>query len=279
MDIKKIDLRKVDYSRFVSIIKERNRPSGGINSVHYVAKNTFIDSSKKFLEIGSNTGFTCVNMSLLTGCLSTGIDINKESIKESQRYSKILGVSEKTNFVHADVSKGLPFENESFDIVWCSNVTSFIEDKESAIKEYLRVLKKSGFLILIPIFYEEIPPKEIVEKVSKAINSEIKVWDEYFWKNLFLEISKLQEMPIELINSKKFLYQNVEEDINSYCREIIEKNLKDLKDDTLKNSLFEKFKEFMYLFNENLKYTGFSINIFQKRNALDERELFKSYEK
>lgn len=60
-------IKNMDYSSFVGLINERNRPSGGIKTVHTVAVNAFINKNKKVLEIGSNTGFTSVNLALLTG--------------------------------------------------------------------------------------------------------------------------------------------------------------------------------------------------------------------
>ncbi|MEK7153893.1 MAG: class I SAM-dependent methyltransferase, partial [Patescibacteria group bacterium] len=145
------DIEKMNYSQFVGLIKERNRPSGGIKTVHTVAVNAFIDNSKRMLEIGSNTGFTSINMSLLTGCEVVGIDSNEPSINEAKSYAEALGAHD-VDFVTAN-ALDLPFEDASFDVVWSSNVTSFIGDKNKAISEYLRVLKPGGILVVVPIYY------------------------------------------------------------------------------------------------------------------------------
>ena len=134
------DIEKMNYSELVALVKERNRPSGGIRTILNIAVNSFLTKDKKMLEIGSNTGFTCVNMSLLTGCKSVGIDINEDSIEEAKEYAKLQNVEDKISFIKSN-AESLPFEDESFDAVLCSNVTSFIKNKENAIKEYLRVLK------------------------------------------------------------------------------------------------------------------------------------------
>ena len=46
--------------------------------------------------------------------------------------------------VKADINK-LPFENESFDVVFCNHVLEHIEDDKKAMSELFRVLKKGGF--------------------------------------------------------------------------------------------------------------------------------------
>lgn len=46
----------------------------------------------------------------------------------------------------------LPFENEKFDIILCTEVLEHLNSPESAIKEIARVLKKEGVLILTTRF-------------------------------------------------------------------------------------------------------------------------------
>lgn len=51
-------IKEMNYSEFVGLINERNRPSGGIKTIQEVIVNARLDEKKKILEIGSNTGFT-----------------------------------------------------------------------------------------------------------------------------------------------------------------------------------------------------------------------------
>ena len=46
--------------------------------------------------------------------------------------------------VKADI-RDLPFENDSFDVVFCNHVLEHIEDDKKAMSELFRVLKKGGF--------------------------------------------------------------------------------------------------------------------------------------
>ena len=77
-------------------------------------------------------------------------------------------MAERVSFVTAD-ALNIPFDNQSFDFVWCSNVTSFIKDKDRAVSEYLRVLKEGGTLIVAPIYYRKSPPGDLLDKVSEAV--------------------------------------------------------------------------------------------------------------
>lgn len=50
--------------------------------------------------------------------------------------------------IYHDISKGLPFENETFDTVLCTEVLEHIPEPDNLIREVNRILKKGGFLIL-----------------------------------------------------------------------------------------------------------------------------------
>jgi len=47
-----------------------------------------------------------------------------------------------------NVDEGLPYDDESFDLIWCSEVIEHLKDPEFAMKELKRVTKKGGELIL-----------------------------------------------------------------------------------------------------------------------------------
>ena len=59
--------------------------------------------------------------------------------------------------VKADILD-LPFENESFDIVFCNHVLEHIEDDQKAMSELYRVMKKEGWGIF------QVPMKNSLEK-------------------------------------------------------------------------------------------------------------------
>ena len=81
MELTTEKIEELNYSDYVGIVRETNRPSGGIRTVQKVCTNAFIDKSKKILEIGCNTGFTSMNIAQLTGASVIGVDLVEESLK------------------------------------------------------------------------------------------------------------------------------------------------------------------------------------------------------
>jgi ubiquinone/menaquinone biosynthesis C-methylase UbiE len=269
------DITKMNYSEFVGLIDERNRPSGGIKSVHTVSINSRLDSSKKVLEIGSNTGFTSVNISLLTGCKVVGIDSNEPSIVKAEKYAIEHGVENNVSFLNADACD-LPFEESSFDMIWCSNVTSFISDKEKAVSEYMRVLKPGGILVFIPIYYVKNPPQEILKEVSDAIGTAVDTQGKQYWIDLIAQTSETTKFVAELFFDEDYRYLDMKNDIAEYIDMLMMKNEVQHLEEKEQTLVRERAKYFYELFNENLQYAGYSILLYQKRNMKDEVELFLS---
>ncbi|MFT4785811.1 MAG: SAM-dependent methyltransferase [Cyclobacteriaceae bacterium] len=77
-----------------------------------------------------------------------------------ERFEKIQGLDYITADIESPLAKvkmdvhEIPFEAESFDIVFCNHVLEHVNDDRKAMSEIHRVLKKGGWAILqIPLFY------------------------------------------------------------------------------------------------------------------------------
>lgn len=80
-----------------------------------------------------------------------GVDGSAEMIKIAKDYYPDC------SFSIIDITKALPFESESFDLIFCNQVLMDIEDVEPLFKEINRILKHNGILyfsIVHPGFYD-----------------------------------------------------------------------------------------------------------------------------
>lgn len=262
------------YSEFVGLVRERNRPSGGIRTVQHVCVQTQLRPGQTALEVGSNTGFTCVNLALLSGARIMGIDLQRESVTEAQTLARHHGVDGAVRFLEADITY-TPFASGSFDMVWASNVASFVSDKRAMLSEMLRILKIGGSLVTIPIFYRKQPPAALVEQVAQAIGTDLQVMTKRDWCDYFL--SDTGNGILELYHDADFEYEHRSSaDIESYCEAIMAKEHLRGCEEGFREEVRSRLRYFMNLFNENLSYAGFSIMLFQKRRHAEEVELFLS---
>ena len=94
------------------------------------------------LEIGSGTGYFSLNL-LQLGVIErlTATDISPGMLQRLSATAEALGLEAETVATEAEV---LPFEDESFDIVFGHAVLHHIPDIERAFSEFRRVLRPGG---------------------------------------------------------------------------------------------------------------------------------------
>jgi ubiquinone/menaquinone biosynthesis C-methylase UbiE len=106
---------------------------------------------RKMLEIGCGTGGFSV-MAHLTGIDTYGIDLDPEAIKICRLKAAAYGITP-SSFQMA-FAEALPFNNNCFDLVYCSSVLEHVSDVKKACKEILRVIKPGGICyIVIPNYF------------------------------------------------------------------------------------------------------------------------------
>lgn len=86
-------------------------------------------SEGKFIMHYKKAGFEC-----------EGIDISDKAIE----FGKRRGLDIKK----VDITKGLPYANETFDVICCGQVLEHMLDPLPIVKEMYRVLKKEGYIVI-----------------------------------------------------------------------------------------------------------------------------------
>ena len=106
-----------------------------------------IDESTNVLEVGSGSGGPALFLANETGCRLTGVDVNEFGIKNANELARERGLSDRAEFKQIDASKRLPFENNSFDVVFSNDVMCHVPERQSVLKEWHRVLKPGGQML------------------------------------------------------------------------------------------------------------------------------------
>ena len=118
------------------------------------------------LDCGSGYGFTLRMLLDLTDATVVGLEYQAERIAESQQ---MLGTSPRLTLVQGD-AMALPFADNAFSHVVCSEVLEHLPDDGAAMREIFRVLKPGGLLIVtvpcesFPFGWD--PPNWILGKIS-----------------------------------------------------------------------------------------------------------------
>ena len=153
--MRKVDSNVYDKEYFLNAVEGFQNFDNLLQKVNPKYKQALkvakLNEGEKVLDIGCGRGEMTIYSHIFHGCDSTGIDYSKDAIAIAN------GLKEKTNkvdiskvkFLHVDTNT-LPFETESFDVIFFMDVWEHIypEQMDILIKEFHRVLKKEGRLIV-----------------------------------------------------------------------------------------------------------------------------------
>jgi len=119
--------------------------SGGLTATKELASLAGIHGGMQILDVGSGVGGPARILASEYGCDVTGIDLTEEFCLAAEMLTARLGLEDKVRF-QCGSALDLPFEDESFDLVWMQNASMNIPDKEKLYSEVHRVLRPNGRL-------------------------------------------------------------------------------------------------------------------------------------
>ena len=105
----------------------------------------FIPKGSKFLDVGCGAGYSMKSAKEDCACHVFGIDPEPNLHGVGRIGSNYSFEMEK---ITKAVSESIPFENETFDVVYTSHVLEHVSNETLSLEEMKRVLKANGVLII-----------------------------------------------------------------------------------------------------------------------------------
>jgi tocopherol O-methyltransferase len=106
-----------------------------------------VEKPIKILDVGCGIGGATLYLAEKYETEAVGITLSPVQANRAQERSQILGLESQTDFLVAD-ALAMPFEDDSFDLVWTLESGEHMPDKEKFIKECYRVLKPGGLFLM-----------------------------------------------------------------------------------------------------------------------------------
>lgn len=153
--------------------------SGGRGSTRELARFAGIRPGMEVLDVGSGVGGPARTLAAEFGCRVTGIDLTEEFCRAAAMLTEKVGLSAKVQFRQGN-ALDLPFEDASFDLVWCQNTLMNIDDKGRFFHEVHRVLHPGGLFafetilagkvseIYFPVLWADSPSLNFLVTVEAA---------------------------------------------------------------------------------------------------------------
>ncbi|WP_041279236.1 class I SAM-dependent methyltransferase [Desulfobacula toluolica] len=121
--------------------------TGGARATIDLFKKASLNSNALLLDAGCGIGGSSRLLAQQFNCRVIGVDLADQFINAANFLTRITGLENSVSFQQGSVLD-LPFEDSTFDVVLCQHLLMNIENKSTVIKEFSRVLKQDGKLIL-----------------------------------------------------------------------------------------------------------------------------------
>lgn len=234
---------------------------GGFFATHRLLDKFNLNKDRKVLDLACGKGTTSILIAKKYGCKVVGIDINPDLIDEAKKFAAKSNVSMLIDFQVADAAH-LPFSDNEFDASISQAMLVLINEKESVIREALRVIKPSGLAGWIELTWRQNPSEWFMQQVSEVICAYcmLNVRLAQGWENLFSE-SGAADLKTEIypMYFDGFLGMIRDEGFSNSLR-VIKKFLTDSK-------VRKRMHSMNRFFDKNQDVFGFGIYTMTKKNA------------
>lgn len=126
---------------------------GGLSLLNHALDKVRWQAGARILDVGCGTGASVAWLRSHHGLQATGIDPSRKLVEEARKAHPGLPVLRGR-------AESLPFGDVSLDGLLCECVLSLVPDASQALKEFFRVLRPGGLMILSDIYRRAEPASD-----------------------------------------------------------------------------------------------------------------------
>ena len=120
---------------------------GGRSASLRLARQAGLSASEKVLDAGCGLGGSSRLLARYFGSRVFGMDLTAPFCHLAHRLSSTANLDGLTFFLRADLNN-LPVREDTFDVVWAQHILMNIKEKGRLLREFARILKPSGRLLV-----------------------------------------------------------------------------------------------------------------------------------
>ena len=123
---------------------------GGLQLTERLGEIIGLTPDCHLLDVAAGIGTSALFLAERFGCHVTGVDYSAANVERAQREGQRRGLTDRVRFERAD-AESLPFGDASFDAVICECAFCTFPAKTAAAREFRRVLRPGGHVVLSDI--------------------------------------------------------------------------------------------------------------------------------
>jgi len=141
-----------------------------------------VSKDSRILDIGAGYGGSARFLTKHFGCPVTCLNLSEVQNERNREMNREQGLADSID-VHDGNFEALPFEDDSFDVVWCQDSILHSGERFKVFQEVDRVLKSGGLFIFTDIMQKEPADPERLQPVYDRIHlpslGSLQAYDQY----------------------------------------------------------------------------------------------------
>ena len=177
--------KDLGISGFFARWYDKNTRENRLGEMQEYAKEVkkHLSDNANVLEVAPGPGYFSIELAKMGNYNLTGIDISADFIEICKTNANRENVT--INFLQGNVSK-MPFENNTFDFIFCSAAFKNFKEPIISLHEMYRVLKSGGIALIIDMNHD-VSNDTLNEEAAKISKSGFERW---FMKMTFKGLRK-----------------------------------------------------------------------------------------
>jgi arsenite methyltransferase len=157
---------------------------GGRVSSRLLLEACNVAEAREVLDVGCGVGIEPMRIARSTQAHVVGLDRSERMLGWADRRAREARVRDRIELVPGDACR-LPFTSDRFDVVVCESVLMFVEDREVAIREMVRVTRPGGFVGINEGFHRVAAPSDKARELTRSMAGELLPLEA--WKRLWAD--------------------------------------------------------------------------------------------
>ncbi|MEH2214504.1 class I SAM-dependent methyltransferase [Nostoc sp.] len=174
-------------------------------------------SGSTVLDVGCGYGNNTCDLARRFNFQVKGIDIVDDHLEFARNAALKQGLAEQVSFIKGSL-ESIPFEDATFDLIWCRDVLEQVQNVPQFARECDRVLKPNGSMVIYTIFATELMEPKEAARLYKTLGVVPESMSASFVEECFKDAG-LQILTKEVIGSE--LMQFYEEREGRATRELM----------------------------------------------------------